>query len=1840
MTSKSQSRTRGRRRHTQGEALEARHLLAGDLIAQWTADDLNDVVDAGAVVQDWSDSIGNISARNLGTNPTLIRGGFGGRSGVRFDTGDGADLLQVGLTDNPVNGLDEFTVVVAFSTTSSDLQGDGVPWYESTGLVDANALVFGKGWGISLTESAQVAAGTSGGFGGAPAVSAISNAADLNNGNVHVAVFTSSSGMNSIQVDGLDVIDVQGADTTPRTPVTLTFGSLNSTGGDFTGEIGQVRIYNGKLSPQESMSVSSELQSYYSNTRPTALPDSYTLNEDPLIFAQNAAQGVLQNDVDADGDSLMAVLVTPPSNGELLLRSDGSFVYDPAPDFAGTDSFTYSAFDFRESDPVTVTLIVNPVDDPTVANDDNYKMATGTVLSVTADDGLLANDIDVDNDPLNTQIVANVTNGTLNLTPDGSFTYDPQGFFGVETFTYKVSDGVGTSNTSTVTIVINSAPTSVADQFTIAEDSVLTRDAATGVLSNDTDFEGNAISATLFDGPSHGELTFESDGSFSYTPNRDYFGADSFRYTISDGIDDNTQPITVSLKIEAVNDAPVGVPDFVVTFLNESRTLGRESGVLANDSDVDSPGLTAVIARGAENGQVVLNADGSLTYTPNADYLGADSFAYSVTDGDATTGPVEVSVVVAPLDQQIVINEVHYDPPDNTVPEEFIELYNQGTTAIDVSNWFFGDGVLYVIPEGTVVQPGEFLVVAQDPEAIRGSFSVPSIGPWQGRLSSEGELIVLRNAAGEQIDRVDYRQGFPWPIAAGGDGPSMELINSALDNDLGGSWRSGSAPTPGAVNSVFAPNAAPQIRQVNHSPEQPTSSQPTTITAKVTDPNGVASVSLQYQVVAAGEFIPVELPVPVADLRRRGGESIPREANPEYENPARWTNVTMVDDGTNGDEAAGDSIYTAVIPPQAHRTLMRYRIDVTDTIGESVRVPYADDASRNFAYFVYDGVPEYNGHSVEALNSLPVYHLIARAEDVTSVMAYSSRDQLVQGTQVRFSYNWPAAFVYNGKVYDNINFRLRGANGRYHLAGKRSMRFRFNDGSYMQAHDQDGNPFPFKWRTLTTGKMFDNRQTMTYSLNESINMYLYNQMGLPAPNTLYSHFRVIDSVEETDRYKGDFWGFSFVTETYDVRFLDTHEMERGNLYKLINQTRDPEQQQRYQAPNAVTDGSDHDNIERNLTGRSTAEYIDAHVNLEKYYTYHALTEATRNYDYWPDANKNMAYYFEPVYTPENNNLGKLWILPWDQDASWGPTWNSGHDVVYNSIFPASGGGADSSSTPELWPEYYNHIRELRDLLWQPDQIEPLIQQFADVLRPMEQADRDRWTGGEREDGTFRGITGPGTESIDALVQDMMNFAFSGGNWPGGSVPQGGRARHLDNLQGARGEGDEIPATPSIFYIGQAAFPQNGLAFQTTPFSDPQGNDSFGKIEWRIAEITDPNAPAFDPNEKHKLEWTSSWESGELTEFTAQIEAPSTAVEPGRTYRARVRMQDNTGRWSHWSEPVQFTATAATGSDLIDSLRVSEIQYHPADPTQSDIVAGFNDADDFEFIELVIISNRTIDISVAKFENTDIDGDNQGIAYEFSGSAIKQLAPGERVLVVEDTAAFAHRFGDGLPVAGQYSGALSNGGEQLTLSADGFIIQQFTYDDAWHPSTDGDGNSLQIRSENGSLDLWSQKDGWTASVTAGGSPGTTDGPIPGDSNHDGVFNSSDFVLVFQAGEYEDGIEGNSTFEEGDWDGDGDFTTGDFVFAFTAGTYIAAARGVPSKQVAATRITEQSQEPVRRDALRVIPNHELESEGQVHFLPDGHTVDHVFSAIQPYDRSIRNDADFELDIDGEFDERMQQ
>ncbi|HEX2750159.1 MAG TPA: LamG-like jellyroll fold domain-containing protein, partial [Verrucomicrobiales bacterium] len=370
-------------------------------------------------------------------------------------------------------------------------------------------------------------------------------------------------------------------------------------------------------------------------------------------------------------------------------------------------------------------------------------------------------------------------------------------------------------------------------------------------------------------------------------------------------------------------------------------------------------------------------------------------------------------------------------------------------------------------------------------------------------------------------------------------GANASLASTDFSFDLELKKGTGEA-SPGAQNISFAANAAPAIRKVEHTPQTPASTDPIIITAKITDPNGVASASLAYQICTAGNFIPSTLPKTVS-----GGAfanvATPLAANPAFELPANWTTIPMNDDGLGDDVLGGDGIWTATIPPQANRTLVRYRITVADNTGASARVPYAGDPSLNFACFVYNGVPDYQGTPAADLQKLPVYHFLTRKSDYDQCVAYDANagQRLAAGASWTFE-NWECAFVSDGVVYDHVPYRLKGANGRYVASGtggagnaKRAFKLQFTKGYDFEARDEKGNKHPSKWSSLVTENCWENRATYTFSLNEMVTFHLLNHLGVPSPLGNWAQFRtVMQTAEQPDAFHGDFWGLMYVHENY------------------------------------------------------------------------------------------------------------------------------------------------------------------------------------------------------------------------------------------------------------------------------------------------------------------------------------------------------------------------------------------------------------------------------------------------------------------------------------------------------------------------------------------------------------------------------------------------------------------------------------------------------------------------------------------------------------------------------------
>ena len=1054
----------------------------------------------------------------------------------------------------------------------------------------------------------------------------------------------------------------------------------------------------------------------------------------------------------------------------------------------------------------------------------------------------------------------------------------------------------------------------------------------------------------------------------------------------------------------------------------------------------------------------------------------------------------------------VVINEIHYDPDVKTELAEFVELHNVTDEPIDLAGWYFSRGIDFVFGAGVSIPAEGFVVVAQDAGEFRAKFGFAPAGQFIGNLDNDGETICLRDAGGEKIDEVDYQLGFPWPTVGdpvpdvdppNGTGHSIQLINPAMDNDLGGSWRS-MLPTPGGNNASLSANAPPLMRQVGHSPVQPAGGEPVVITVKVTDEDGVSSVILSYQIVEPGNYISLN----------------------DAQYTTNWAAVPMYDNGTNGDVEPFDETYTAVLPAglQVHRRLIRYRITAVDGIGLSITGPYPDDPQPNFAYFVYDGVPAWQGairpgvtpvveYSEDVMRSLPVYHLISKKSDVEQCSWFYQPSHTSPEASV---YRWRGTLVYDGEVHDHIRYRLRGGVWRQAM-GKNMWKFDFLRGHSLQAQDDYGKKYDTKWDKLNFSACIQQGsfgQRGEQGMFEALSFRLFNMAGSPASKTNWVHFRIIDEAYEDGRfnaahspltsggtqYDGDFWGLYMTIEQMDGRFLDEHKLPDGNLYKM-DQAYPDGCDKNNQGPTAVADKSDVLSFRAAYQSSPSADWWGQNVNLDSYYGHYAIYHAVWHGDI---TSKNHFFYLNPE--PMTNNWGTnylWWQLVWDLDLTWTCYYSSVKDPFSNS-------GVLNHNVINIANR--NRVREIHELLFNPEQMGRLIDEYAAIINDpagglsMVDADRAMWDyhwvvgtgayptylnreaslkagqGRFYEEAEQRGYA----RSFEGMVQVMKAFVNE-------------RQSHMASIS----SDPDIPYTPTVTHQGPAGYPVNALVFRTSSFSDPQGSGTFAAMKWRIAEVTDETNPRYNPDDPRKYEIETVWESNDLTVFQAGVQIPGSAVEIGHSYRVRCKMKDTSGRWSHWSSPVKFIVGEPVAAHILDDLRITEVMYNPGDP---DVSKGELDvdSDEFEFIELKNIGQEVLDLTYVSFV--------QGITFNFYGSSVTSLGPGQFVLVVRNKEAFESRYGTGLSgrIAGQYidyGTKLDNTGEtvQLVDTWNGSIAQ-FTYSDdrGWPLPADGSGHSLvplasALPGEPGGSLEWGGN--WRAGAYIGGSPGVDDPELP-------------------------------------------------------------------------------------------------------------------------------------------------
>ena len=381
------------------------------------------------------------------------------------------------------------------------------------------------------------------------------------------------------------------------------------------------------------------------NDTPIILADVASINEDETLNGTD----LRLNDSDIDGDDLVinTIPVTDVANGTLTINADGTYKYVPNANFNGTDSFVYEVCD--DATPALcaqaiVIITVNPVNDETVIANDSA--STNENVAVTID--VLANDTDVDGNNATLTSVTNGTNGTTSIV-NGKIVYTPnENFNGEDTFAYTNSEG----NTATVTITVNpvnDSPVAVNDTATVVENGTLN---GTNLRNNDSDIDGDdlVINTIPVTDVANGTLTINADGTYKYVPNANFNGTDSFVYEVCD---DATPALcaqaTVIITVNPVNDETVIANDSASTNENVAVTID----VLANDTDVDGNNATLTSVTNGTNGTTSI-VNGKIVYTPNENFNGEDTFAYTNSEGNTAT----VTITVNPVnDSPVAVND-------------------------------------------------------------------------------------------------------------------------------------------------------------------------------------------------------------------------------------------------------------------------------------------------------------------------------------------------------------------------------------------------------------------------------------------------------------------------------------------------------------------------------------------------------------------------------------------------------------------------------------------------------------------------------------------------------------------------------------------------------------------------------------------------------------------------------------------------------------------------------------------------------------------------------------------------------------------------------------------------------------------------------------------------------------------------------------------------------------------------------------------------------------------------------------------------------------------------------
>lgn len=749
--------------------------------------------------------------------------------------------------------------------------------------------------------------------------------------------------------------------------------------------------------------------------------------------------------------------------------------------------------------------------------------------------------------------------------------------------------------------------------------------------------------------------------------------------------------------------------------------------------------------------------------------------------------------------------------------------------------------------------------------------------------------------------------------------------------------------------------------------------------------------------------------------------------------------VPLLDDGTNGDREPEDGIFSARIPAAAFAPaqMVRWYITATDSDRRTSRWPPFVDSKNS---------PEYAGTVVvdpSLTNPLPVLHWFVQDPPAANTDA---------GTR--------CALFYEGQFYDNLLINIHGQSSR---------------GFPKKSYDVDFHPgHNFKWAPGRP-RADDINLLTTYPDKAHMRNILayetYRDADCPY------HWVLPVRVQQN----GLFWGTAHIVENGDEDWLIRMGLNhQGALYKMYN---------RFNAPSHATSGAekktrkDESNDDLlalyhgvNLSGEARRRYLYDHLDVAQIVNFLAARIITGDTDC---CHKNYYLYRDTGRTDE----WQMW--PWDVDLTFGRRWISSHTYWDQTLIPDTPlfiGNNNSLpeaifATPEMRQMYLRRVRTLMDELLKPPDTppedlhyEPRMDELAARIAPDAALDAAKWNSHAWGNGST-GSCCP--QSLLEAVEEMKSFY----------LPE--RRHQLFNglASGAREIPDAQPSRTIVTFGAIEANPASGN--QDEEYIELRNGNSFAAdiSGWTVNAGIDGQSPIFTFRGGTVIPSRSTLY---LAAHRAAFRARDTFPTGGH---ALFVVGDYTGRLSARGETIRLTnrdaarvalaSTPALPSPPQSFLRVTELMYNPP-ALPGDTFA----AQEYEYLELKNTGSVSLNLSGVHFA--------EGIAFDFTDSAVTDLGAGGHVLLVKNAAAFTERHGAGYNIAGPYDGYLENGGERLRLEdAQNEKVLDFEYDNAWYPSTDGAGFSLTIADDTAPFNTWDELESWRPSTAEGGSPGTDD-----------------------------------------------------------------------------------------------------------------------------------------------------